>query len=79
MAYRLFENAETICQQYSAKPVVVFASGTFGNREALIMMCGPRLDLASLQKLREQILETLDVKQKQLEGKSGPDTVVVHF
>jgi hypothetical protein len=76
-ARELFDKLMIACDSLNAHPIVLFARGSVANREALIMLAGPVLTLESLAKLRVDIQECLDAKEKQLQGKSDPGTVVV--
>lgn len=66
------------CKQLEAVPEIVLARGKQGNREVLLFLCGPTLTLQSVEKLREEIKEILDAKEKQLKGESDPGTAVIY-
>lgn len=74
-----FPNMKAICDNFNATPIVLFARGSVKHRNALIMMAGPVLTLESINKLRAEIKECLDEKEKSLKGESGPDTAHVFY
>jgi hypothetical protein len=72
----LWENAREACRIYDGQPVAIFVQGKVGSglqrRETTIMLLGPRLNLDNLAKLRSEMLEAMDVKEKQLRGDKLP-------
>lgn len=80
----LMENIRAICKEYEGRLEVGFVRGKMGTglqrRNVLVMLVGPRLTVASVQELRKDILEALDMKEKQLRGDQlPPDVGVVHY
>lgn len=81
--YKFLENVKSVCDEMYGKPVAAFVRGKVGKglheREALIMLVGPTLTMQTLSLLRNEILECLDAKEKQLKGEAGPDTAVFYY
>lgn len=80
----LMDNIRQVCKEYDGKLEVGFVRGKIGygvqRRNVLVMLVGPQLTLESVQKLRKDILEALDAKEKQLRGdKLPPDVGVVYY
>lgn len=75
----LFKKMMTICDGVNAHPVVLFGNGSLRGRETLVMVAGPVLTLEKIEKLRAEIKECLDQKEKQLRGESGPDTAILYY
>lgn len=74
-----FEKFRLACNQMDAVPEVLFSRCILGGRDTLMMFSGPRLDMEKLKKLRAQINEVLDAKERQLNGKIDPNTINVSF
>lgn len=79
-ANHLFKKMMSACDVFHAHPIVLYARGTTGNnRDVLMMLAGPTLTLESLAKLRSEITECLDAKEKDLKGQSGSDTAHIYY
>lgn len=78
-AEELFGKFKIICTELKLHPIILFARGESNGRQVLTMMAGPRFTLESLAKMRADIAECLDAKEKDLKGQSGPDTAHIFF